>query len=212
MNLSGSMRNRLVLMVALMAVGAWAQTPQAQHHPARPGNGSPRPGPRPQPQQHLAQWMQAHDQLPLAEQQRALEAEPGFRQLPPETQQRMLDRLTQLNNMPPERRNRIMARTEMMEHLTIPQRQQVRGAMQQLRDLPVDRRRVVARTFRDLRHMAPPQRAAFLASKDYQAQFSMQERNALSSLLAVEPFLPPPDSPNPVAPGGGSPPAAAGPR
>ena len=56
--------------------------------------------------------MDRHSNLPLAEQQRALENEPGFRDLPPQTQQRMRDRLTQLNNMTPEQRRRILERTE----------------------------------------------------------------------------------------------------
>ena len=147
--------------------------------------------PRGQNQEHLEQWMDRHSNLPLAEQQRSLENEPGFRQLPPETQQRMRDRLTQLTNMPPEQRRRTIERTETMEHLTAPQRQQVRGAMQQLGELPVDRRRLVARVFRDLREMPPQQRAAFLASDQLRGQFSDHERNTLSSLLAVEPYLPP---------------------
>jgi len=146
-------------------------------------------GPKPN-QEHLAQWMDRHSNLPLAEQQKELEKEPGFRDLPPQTQQRMRDRLTQLNNMPPEQRRRILERTEVMEHLTPPQRQQVRNAMQQLGELPVDRRRLVARAFRDLREMPPPQRQAILSEDRFRSQFSDQERNTLSSLLAVEPYLP----------------------
>jgi hypothetical protein len=77
-----------------------------------------------------------------------------------------------------------------MERLTPPQRQQVRGAMQQLGGLPEDRRRFVARAFRDLREMPQPQRQAILNSDRFRGQFSDQERNTLSSLLAVEPYLP----------------------
>jgi Protein of unknown function (DUF3106) len=156
----------------------------------------PAPGPGPSPaapknnQEHLAQWMDRHSNLPPAEQQRALENEPGFRDLPPTTQQRMRDRLTQLNNMSPEQRRRILDRTEAMERLTPPQRQQVRGAMQQLGGLPEDRRRLVARAFRDLREMPQPQRQAIINSDRFRGQFSDQERNTLSSLLAVEPYLP----------------------
>jgi len=140
-------------------------------------------------QEHLAQWMDRHSSLPLPEQQRALENEPGFRDLPPQTQQRMRDRLTQLNNMTPEQRRRILERTEDMEHLTPPQRQQVRGALEQYRGLPEDRRRLVARAFRDLREMPQPQRQAMMNSDRFRGQFSDQERNTLSGLLAVEPYL-----------------------
>ncbi len=143
-----------------------------------------------QKQEHLAQWMNHHSDLPLGEQQRALENEPGFRDLPLQTQQRMRDRLTQLNNMPPEQRRRLLEHTEAMEHLTLPQRQQVRGAMQEYRALPVERRRLVARAFRDLREMPQPQRQAILGSDRFRSQFSDQERGTLSSLLAVEPYIP----------------------
>jgi hypothetical protein len=165
---------------------------RAKGQPVRPEMSGPRPTPRPNgpKQEHLAQWMDRHSSLPLPEQQRALENEPGFRDLPPQTQQRMRDRLTQLNNMSPEQRRRILERTEEMEHLTIPQRQQVRGALEQYRELPEDRRRMVARAFRDLREMPQPQRQAILGSERFRGQFSDQERNTLSNLLAVEPYLP----------------------
>jgi hypothetical protein len=159
----------------------------------RPAMNVQRPGPGPGPkanQEHLGQWMDRHSNLPLQEQQRALEKEPGFRDLPPQTQQRMRDRLTQLNNMTPEQRRRTLEHTEAMEHLTPPQRQQVRGALEQYRGLPEDRRRLVARAFRDLREMPPPQRQAILSSDRFRGQFSEQERNTLSGLLTVEPYLP----------------------
>lgn len=163
----------------------------AFHAPVAQSRPTPAPGPEPKRnQEHLAQWMDRHSNLPLAEQQRALENEPGFRDLPPPTQQRMRDRLTQLNNMTPEQRQRILDRTEAMERLTLPQRQQVRSAMQQLGGLPEDRRRLVARAFRDLREMPQPQRQAILDSDRFRGQFSDQERSTLSNLLAVEPYLP----------------------
>ena len=62
--------------------------------------------------------------------------------------------------------------------------------MEQYRELPEDRRRLVARAFRDLREMPQPQRQAMLNSDRFRSQFSDQERNTLSNLLAVEPYLP----------------------
>jgi hypothetical protein len=141
-------------------------------------------------QEHLPQWMARHSNLSPAEQQRALENEPGFRDLPAQTQQRMRDKLTQLNNMTPTQRQRLLEHTEAMERLTPQQRQQFRGAMEQYQGLPVDRRRMVARAFRDLREMPEPQRQAILNSDRFRGQFSDQERNTLSGLLSVEPFLP----------------------
>jgi hypothetical protein len=92
--------------------------------------------------------------------------------------------------MSPEQRRRIIEHTEAMERLTLPQRQQVRGALQQLGGLPEDRRRLVARAFRDLREMPPPQRQATFNSERFRGQFSDQERDTLSNLLAVEPYIP----------------------
>ena len=143
-----------------------------------------------QKQEHLGQWMDRHSNLPLADQQKALESEPGFKDLPPQTQQRLRDHLAQLNNMTPEQRRRAIEHTEVMEQLTPQQRQQVRGALAQFQGLPDDRRRLVSRAFRDLREMPPPQRQAILNSDRFRGQFSDQERNTISNLLAVEPYLP----------------------
>ena len=158
-----------------------------QHQP----RAASRPGPEPRRnREHLAQWMQQHSNLSLADQQRALGNEPGFRGLPPQTQQQMRNRLVQLNNMPPERRRRLLERIEDMERLTLPQRQQVRGAMHQLGELPPDRRRMVAQAFRNLRYMPPSQQQALLHSENFRGRFSPQEQSALSHLLAVGPLLP----------------------
>jgi hypothetical protein len=161
--------------------------PPTQAHPPQKSPQSPQPQ---QNREHLAEWMDRHSNLPLEQQQRALQNEPGFHDLPLQTQQRMLDRLSRLNNMPPDQRRRILERNEALEHMTPSQRQQVRGAMQQLGELPADRRRVVARAFRDLRDMPPAQRQTTLNSESFRSQFSDTERSTLSNLLAVEPLLP----------------------
>jgi hypothetical protein len=160
------------------------------HPPTSQTHSSQKP---PQPQQnreHLAEWMDRHSNLPLDQQQRALQNEPGFHDLPPQTQQRMLDRLSRLNNMPPDQRRRILERNEALEHLSPAQRQEFRGAMQQLGALPTDRRRAVAHAFRNLREMPPSQRQAMLNSDSFRGQFSDTERGTLSNLLAVEPLIP----------------------
>jgi Protein of unknown function (DUF3106) len=181
----------LLLSAATAMVAAQPASMRRAGQAGRPVMSAPRPGPGPKAnQEHLGQWMDRHSSLPLTDQQRALEREPGFRDLPPQTQQRMRDRLTQLNNMTPEQRRRVLEHTEAMEHLSQPQRQQVRGALEQYRGLPEDRRRLVARAFRNLREMPQPQRQAFLNSDRFRGEFSDQERNTLSGLLAVEPYLP----------------------
>jgi hypothetical protein len=166
-----------------------------RNQPALRMPGANRPNQNPanhpgQSQEHLPQWMNRHSNLPLDQQQKALESEPGFKDLPAQTQQHLRDRLTQLNNMPPEQRRRVLERNEAIATLSVPQRQQLRGAMQQFSSLPADRRRLVARAFRDLREMPEPQRQSILSSDHFRGQFSDQERGTISNLLAVEPYIP----------------------
>jgi hypothetical protein len=151
-----------------------------------------RQGPGGRNQEHLEQWMNRHSNMPLNQQQRALEREPGFRQLPPQTQEHLRERLNQLNSMPPAQRRRLIEHNEAIERLTPPQRQQFRGAMQQLGALPMDRRRAVARAFRDLREMPPAEQQSVLNSDRFRGQFSPEERGTLNQLLEISPYLPDP--------------------
>ena len=169
--------------------------PQPQQHmpaPARPTKPSNAPnGGRTAPiGQHLGDWMETHRNLPLAQQQSAIEAEPGFRQLNPQVQQRLHERITQLNNMTPERRQQVLARTEAMSRLEPAQRQQVRDAYAQLGSLPLDRRRAVARSFNYARTLPPEQRQNYLNSPDVRGQFNDSERGTLNNLLNA-PYVPP---------------------
>ena len=152
-----------------------------------------RPGSR---QEHLQQWMESHKNLPLQEQLRQLDNEPGFREYPPQTQERLRNRLIQLNNMAPQQRARMLDRTEALERLTPQQRQQWRGAVQDLNTLPPTRRRMMARAILDLREMPPPQREQVINSPAFRARFSDSERSTLSTLLMAEPY-PPIDAPTP---------------
>ena len=146
-------------------------------------------GPKPN-QEHLAQWMDRHSNLPLAEQQTALENEPGFRDLPPQTQQRMRDRLTQLNNMtsraaPPHPGTH---RGDGASHSTAAATGSGRaGAIPWAagRPSPSGGSRL-PRSARD----APTTAQASHELRPFRGQFSDQERNTLSDLLAVEPYLP----------------------
>ncbi len=141
--------------------------------------------------EHLSEWMSQHSNLNPAQQQQALEREPGFHELPAKTQQRLRDQLTQLNNMPPQQRARWMARTEAMEKLTPDQRAQVRGAMQQLASLPPDQRGPVQRSFRQLRELPPDQREAALNSERYRGQLNPSQQATLNNLMRIEPMLEP---------------------
>jgi Protein of unknown function (DUF3106) len=203
--------SRRILHSALAALFLFSASPcfaRRQAHPLpkqsapppaqRPNAGPKSPaGPKPS-QEHLEEWMDRHRNMTLAQQQSALQHEPGFRELPPQAQQRELNNLAKLNSMPEEQRRRLLERNEMMEHLTPQQRQQVRSAAQQFNALPPDRRRLVARAFRDLREMPEPQRQSILNSDRLHGEFSDYERSTLNNLLAVEPYIPVQAPPPPV--------------
>ena len=157
-----------------------------------------RPAARPvQNQEHIPQWMASHSNLPLAEQQRALEDLPGFHELPPQTQQHYRDQLARFNSMTPQQRARMLERNEALEHMTPPQRQQWNSAMQQLSTLPAPRRQVMVRAILDLREMPSEQRQSTLNSPAFRAQFSDRELSMLSTILTAEPYIPHPLTPAP---------------
>ncbi len=159
-----------------------------------PGGGQAQGAARNAPRgEHLAEWMNQHGNLTPAQQQQALEREPGFHELPPQTQQRERERLAQLNAMNPQQRQRLLERNEHMEQLSPEQRGQVRGAMQQLGSLPPDQRRVVARNFRELRDLPPEQRYAAMS----RMPLNDEQRATLNNLMRVEPMLPPPEPAQP---------------
>jgi hypothetical protein len=167
----------------------------------KPKLAPPPPAPRAQPganiaakpaenQEHLQQWMDKHNNLPLPEMLKSLQSEPGFRELPPQVQQHEINELERLHNMDPQQRSRMLDRNEELERLTPPQRQEWRGAVQQLNALPPARRLVMARVILDLREMPPDQRQLTLNSPVFRARFSDNERTMLSTLLTVEPYAP----------------------
>ena len=104
---------------------------QPAQRPGAPG-ALVNPGHPGQMAQHLGSWMEAHSNLPLAQQHQALENEPGFKGLQPAEQERLHNQLTKLNSMPPAQRDRRIRYDETMERLAPPQRQQVRNALGQL--------------------------------------------------------------------------------
>jgi hypothetical protein len=193
------------LAALLLVVPAFAahRAPQPAGPPSAVKNVRPpvRQQPQPQPmrpaaksgsaqQPHLEQWIEKHSNLSLADQQKALENEPGFRDLPAQTQQRYRDRLAQLNNMTPQQRSQLLQRNEILESRTPEQREQFRQGMQQYNSLPPGRKLLFKRAFRDLREMPPAQRQQVINSAPFRSQFTDQERGALANVLAVEPYPP----------------------
>lgn len=203
--------SRLLLSVALLPLLAPAPSfargfGQHNNQPpvvAKPNRPLQRQNVQPQPNasvraaenQHLQQWMQSHSNMSLADQQRALGNEPGFRDLPAQTQQRYRDQLDHLYNMNPQQRQRMLERNEMLERLTPQQRQHWNAAVQQLNSLPPARRQMMARAIIDLREMPPAQRQQVINSPNFASRFSDGERNMLSTLLTAEPYHPAPAPP-----------------
>jgi hypothetical protein len=159
--------------------------PQQNYNAPRYPSVTTAPGAR---TQHLADWLQTHQHLAPADQQKALQQEPGFKSLPPAQQQRLITRLQDLNNKTPEQRQRTLNRVEMWERMSPAQKQQVTNSTAQLRALPPDRQVPLRRAFRDLRDLPPEQRQQMLNSSEFQGQFSAQERGILGNLLTVEPY------------------------
>lgn len=140
---------------------------------------------------HLPQWLDRHQGMSLADQQRALAQEPGFNRLPPHEQQRLMNTLARINGMPPEQRRQTLAEGEALERLSPERRQQVMGSQRAFATLPPNRKRAVKQAFQELRAYPPEQRQSMMASPDFQARFTPQERNILGDLLTVEPYEPP---------------------
>ncbi|HVJ06885.1 MAG TPA: DUF3106 domain-containing protein [Acidisarcina sp.] len=164
--------------------------------------GAPRPAQAPRPQsqyqqsqQHLGDWLHTHQNLAPAEQEKALQREPGFNKLPQEQQQRLMNRLRDLNNKSPQQRQRTIDRVEVWERLSPQQKREISNSTAQLRSMPPERQVPLRRAFRDLREVPPGQRQAILNSPEYQSQFTPQERGILSNLLTIEPYQANPSAP-----------------
>ena len=158
-----------------------------------PSRRTPPQPPQPQQnQEHLAEWMERHSNLPLDTSSAPLQ-QAWLPRLPPQTQQRMLDRL-----LPASRTTYRPRSAAASSSTTRPWRISLclsvsRSAepSSSLASLPEDRRRLVARAFRDLREMPGPPAPGHHSTPTVSAASSLtQERGTLSSLLAVEPYLP----------------------
>lgn len=171
-----------------------AAQPRAESRPAAAPNAAVRAA---QNQDHLQQWMENHKNLSLADQQRALQNEPGFRELPAQVQQRELNQLGRRYNMPQPQRDRKLERNEILEHMSAPQLQQYHGAVQAFAAMSPDRRRLTARAILDLREMPPDQREQVINSQRFAGQFSDSERSTIHTLLSVEPYPPAHAAPTP---------------
>ncbi len=148
-------------------------------------------------QRHGGDWLRTHRDLPLADQQRALQNDPQFRKLPPQQQQRLVNRLQNFNNLPPQEQQRRLNRIETWEHLTPQQKSQARQLASQWQQLPQQRKQAMKTAIGDLRAMPPDQRERVLESDRFKGMFSDQERNMLREttklpLAPAQPSVPRP--------------------
>jgi hypothetical protein len=161
-----------------------AGSQQAREVPRPPGAG---------PQHHGGDWLRTHRELPLQEQQKALQSDPQFRKLPPQQQQRLENRLQNFNSLPPQEQQRRLNRIETWEHLTPQQKTQARQLASQWQQLAPQRRQMMKTAIGDLRAMPPEQRERVLDSPRFKSMFSEQERGMLrdTTKLPLAPAQPP---------------------
>lgn len=175
------------MLAVALAVPCLAQ--KSSFHPPQshtaPANHAPQSQPnrqaqvRQQPRGHAGDWLRRYKDLPPAEQERALQSDPGFRQLSPEQQQRLRQRLQHFSSLPPQQQTRVLSRMETWEHLTPEQKQQALQTFRQMRQLPPDRQRTVRTAVRDLAAMPPDERERVIDSDRFKGMFSDQERDII---------------------------------
>lgn len=135
----------------------------------------------------MGDWLQAHKDLPLDQQLKLLENEPGFKKLPADRQAALRERLKKFNSLPPDKRDQAVQRMEFLAKLTPQQRQQLRDANQQLKGLPPDRQVAVHTVLRHLRQMPPADRQQIIQSDRFRTTFSDQEQKLISQLAEMSP-------------------------
>jgi hypothetical protein len=155
--------------------------PAWQRHQPRAYQTHPAQGARPprRPGGHAGDWLRRYKDLPPAEQERALQSDPGFRRLSPEKQQLLRQRLRHFSSLPPQQQLRMLNRMETWEHLTPAQKAQARQIFGQIRQLPPDRQRAVNTAIHELRGMPPEQRERIINSDRLKGMFSDQEREMM---------------------------------
>ncbi len=145
----------------------------------------------------MGDWLQSHKDLPLDQQLKLLENEPGFKKLPADRQAALRDRLKKFNSLPPDKRDQALQRMEFLAKLTPVQRQQLRNANEQLKGLPPERQVAVHTALRHLRQMPPAERQQVIQSDRFRSTFSDQEQKLISQLAEMSPAAGTAQSPQP---------------
>jgi hypothetical protein len=175
--------------VGILILAACLTLPLAGQHPASGGN-PPHPqqkngGPKGPPK--LGAWLRAHKDLPIDQQEKALESDPDFSHRSPQIQAQLKERLRKFNSLPPQQKEKALKNMEYWEKLTQAQREQIRAAHQHMETLPMERRKMVRRELRDLRLMSAAQRQQTFDSEQFKSSFSDQEQAILRNLAEINP-------------------------
>jgi uncharacterized protein DUF3106 len=184
-----------VLLSGLMTLNVPSRVTTSTHRPAPVLLVQATPQKSPNGGNHSAQknghrmgdWLQAHKDLPLDQQLKLLENEPGFKKLPADRQAAFRERLKNFNSLPPEKRTQALQRMEFLSKLSPQQRQQLRDANQQLKGLPPERQVAVHTALRHLRQMPPAERQQVIQSDRFRSTFSDQEQKLISQLAELNP-------------------------
>jgi hypothetical protein len=184
-----------LLMSGLITLNVPSRVTTSAHRPAPVLLVQATPQKSPNGANHSAQkggrkmgdWLQAHKDLPLDQQLKLLESEPGFKRLPADRQAALRERLKKFNSLTPAQRDQAVKRMEFLSKLTPQQRQELRDANQQLKGLPPERQVAVHTALRHLRQMAPAERQQVIQSDRFRSNFSDQEQKLIGQLAEMSP-------------------------
>lgn len=173
----------LLILSTLLTLPAGGQQPanngSAAHSPQQPRqkNVGDRPVSR------LGDWLDAHKDLPLDQQEKLLENNPAFKHLSAERQTQLLGTLRWFNGLTPQQKTKALRNMKYWENLTKEQKEQIRQAHQHMETLPTERRVLVRKELRKLRQMTPSARQQEFNSDQFKSTFSDQEQTILKNLI-----------------------------
>lgn len=177
--------------VGLLILSSLLTLPAGGQQPAN--NGS---APHPQQQQkntgerpvgRLGDWLDAHKDVPLDQQEKLVQSDPTFKRLPAPRQAALLESLRKFNSLPPAEKKRELRNMKYWESLTPDQRKQIKEAHQHMQTLPAERKTMVRHELRTLLHMSSGARQQELQSDKFKSTFSDQEQTILKNLSDINP-------------------------
>ena len=176
----------LLILSTVLTLPAGGQQP-ANGGSAPPHAQTPQKNAGQQPVGKLGEWLSAHKDLPLDQQEKLLQSFAAFKRLPQQRQTQLLDTLRWFNGLTPKDKERALRNMKYWESLTPDQKKQVREAHQHMQTLPNERRVMVRKELRSLRHMPPDKRQEEFASDQFRTTFSDQEQLILKNLAEINP-------------------------